>query len=74
MEQSSHLEINLGKIEENACRIAELCSKQESRSRVTKASALPRIVRSMIRGGIENWRTPGLITLFPCENSTLPKA
>jgi predicted amino acid racemase len=55
MEQSSHLEINLGKIEENACRIAELCSKQGIEVLgVTKGfSALPRIVRSMIRGGIE---------------------
>ncbi len=54
MELSSHLEINLGKIEENACRIVEKCSKQGIEVLgVTKGfSALPRIVRAMVRGGI----------------------
>lgn len=55
MELSSHLEINLGKIEANASRIVEKCSKQGIEVLgVTKGfSALPRIVKAMVRGGIE---------------------
>jgi predicted amino acid racemase len=55
MDLSSHLEINLGKIEENAGRIVEKCGNLGIEVLgVTKGfSALPRIVRAMSRGGIK---------------------
>jgi predicted amino acid racemase len=55
MELSSHLEINLGKIEENARTIVERCAKQGIEVLgVTKGfSALPRIVKAMVHGGIK---------------------
>lgn len=55
MNPNPHLEINLRKIEENAGRIVEKCARQGiDVLGVTKGfSALPKIVRAMIRGGVK---------------------
>lgn len=55
MQVSSHLEINLTKIEENSRRIVEKCALQGVEVLgVTKGfSALPRIVTAMVHGGIK---------------------
>ena len=76
MELSSHLEINLGKIQENAARIVEKCAQQGIEVLgVTKGfSAQPRIVRAMVRGGVKNWPTPGWKISWHYESSTFPKA
>ena len=55
MQLSPHLEINLGKLEENSRRIVDKCLQRDIEVLgVTKGfSALPRIVKAMIKGGIQ---------------------